>query len=347
MYTNRVLADANALPQVKLALEKIKNISQLGYAFGHQDTTCYGIGWKNDGMAYRSDVHEVTGDYPLVYGFDIGQIEHGHPENLDGVSFDEIRRLIKKAAHDGGIITISWHADHPISKKNSWDTTTAVSAILKGGVAHGLYSEWLTRVATFLNSLKDDSGAYIPVAFRPFHEMNGSWFWWGNPNCSPLEYQQLWKQTIEKLSGELEVHHLMYIYAPNLVEHADEYLMNYPGDAYVDMLGIDLYQHGSTEGFKKTLRANLSILQHMARAKHKPYAITEIGVDKVPIAEWWTAVLDDALAGTGIAWVLLWRNHSPAHFFVSYPSHKSAPDFIAFKNKAHVLFLKDGDSLKT
>tara|TARA_R110000868_G_C10905788_1_gene764613 strand:+ start:867 stop:1895 length:1029 start_codon:yes stop_codon:yes gene_type:complete len=341
-----MFADKNALPQVKSLVEKIERLAQLGYAFGHQDTTSYGIGWKNNGVVYRSDIYDVVGDYPVVYGFDIGQIEHGHLKNLDDVPFDDMRDLIKRANLDGGIITISWHADNPISNKDSWDTTKAVSYILKGGVAHDVYRGWLGRVAAFLKSLKDDFGALIPVAFRPFHEMNGSWFWWGNPNCAPEDYQQLWRQTLAILSDELEVHNLVYVYSPNLIQNSDEYVLNYPGDNYVDMLGIDLYQHGSVVEFKNALRLNLQILKDIATHKNKPYALTEVGVDKIPIAKWWTSVLDEVVSGTGIAWVLLWRNHTPEHFFVSYLSHDSVPDFIVFNNKQHVLFLKDINGIK-
>lgn len=335
------LADKNALPQVKELKQRIENIAKIGYAFGHQDTTSYGIGWRNDGIAYRSDVNDVAGDFPLVYGFDLGQIEHNRAKNLDDVPFDDMRTLIEKAHHDGGIITISWHADNPVSNKDSWNNTIAVKHILEGGKSHETYKMWLGYLADFLGSVKDEQGALIPIAFRPFHEMNGSWFWWGNPHCSPVEYKELWKQTLHILSNELGVNNLLYIYSPNLINSSEEFLLNYPGDAYVDMLGIDMYQHGLTSSFKNELKTNLSVLQSIGLEKNKPFALTEVGLEKVSKSDWWNAVLDQELVNSGISWVLLWRNHSTKHYYVPYPDQKSALDFVQFKNKEHVLFLKD------
>lgn len=336
-----VFSDTKALPQVHKLAERLQKIAKKGYAFGHQDTTSYGVGWRNNTIDYRSDINDVVGDFPAVYGFDIGQIEHQHKNNLDDVPFDEMVVLIQKAHANGGIITISWHADNPVSAKNSWDTTVAVKHILKGGSHHNLYCLWLSRVAKFMKCLYDVNGDLIPIAFRPFHEMNGAWFWWGNPNVSPAEYQQLWQQTVGLLSKTFKVHNLCYVYAPNLVQNTTDYLLNYPGDAYVDCLGIDLYQHGTEDEFRLTLQTNLEILKTIATEKSKPFAITEIGLEKVTHAGWWTNVLDQIIANSGIAWVLLWRNHTKEHFYAPFPGQESATDFCSFKNQKHVLFLND------
>ncbi|WP_282132208.1 glycoside hydrolase family 26 protein [Cellulophaga baltica] len=339
--TNLTLADTRALPQVFALQRKIEHLSERGYAFGHQDTTSYGVGWRHNHDSYTSDVYKVVGDFPLVYGFDIGQIEHGKEKNLDDVPFNTMCALIQKAHKEGGIITISWHADNPVSKGDSWETTIAVKHILKGGSYFEVYKEWLKKVADFVLQLKDENGMLIPIAFRPFHEMNGAWFWWGNPHCSPKEYKTLWLQTLELLTVEFEVHNLLYVYAPNLVGTTGEYLLNYPGDHVVDMLGLDLYQHGTAKAFQKTLKTNVEVLRMVAETVKKPYALTEIGLDRVLEPLWWSTILDATIANTGIAWVLLWRNDSKNHFFVPYPDQLSASDFKIFSEKTHVLFLGD------
>lgn len=336
-------ADSAALPQVLDLKKKIQKLSQKGYAFGHQDTTSYGVGWRHEKEKYNSDVFKVVGDFPLVYGFDIGQIEHKKEKNLDKVPFDDMRTLIQKAHKDGGIITISWHADNPVSEGDSWETTVAVKHILKGGSHFETFKEWVRNIAHFLLSLKDEQGELIPIAFRPFHEMNGAWFWWGNPHCSPEEYKAMWLQTMTML-GDYGVHNLVFIYAPNLVFTKEEYLLNYPGDILVDMLGLDLYQHGSADEFKKILKTNIEVLKTVAEIVDKPYALTEIGLDKVKVVSWWTAILDEIIAESGVAWVLLWRNDSENHFFVPYPDQISAHDFKMFSEKSHVLFLRDAQA---
>ena len=335
------LADEMGTKQTEYLYNRIKEISKAGYAFGHQDDMAYGMGWKNDGKMKRSDVHDVTGDYPAVYGFELGHIELGHSMNLDTVNFKLMQKLIKRAYKQKGIITISWHPDNPVSKGSAWDTSTAVSEILKGGSLHEEYKEWLLKLATFLKELKNGSGNTIPVVFRPFHEMNGDWFWWGEGHCTPEEYIRLWRESFEILTKEYQVHNVLYAYSPNTLEKPEDYLKYYPGDDYVDILGIDIYQHGNSEEFIEALKKDLVLLKKIGTDKNKPYALTESGLNEVPIANWWTEVLDRHIAKSGISWALFWRNAWPNHYYVPYIGQVSASDFVLFKNLPHVLFLKD------
>lgn len=328
--------------------KKIQLIAQKGYAFGHQDATAYGVTWKNNGdpNLYRSDVNDVAGDHPAVHGFEIGHIELGNLHNLDTVSFSLMTSLIKKTHAKGGIITISWHPDNPVSNKSSWHTRKAVKHIISGGRLHEKYKVWLSKVAFFIKELKDSSGQPIPVVFRPFHEMNGSWFWWGKGHCSPEEYKQLWRETVQILHNDFKVEQLLYAYSPNTFKNRKEYLLYYPGDTFVDILGVDIYQQWTTGSFVKNLKSNIPIVREIALAKKKPYALTESGLNKVRISNWWTEVLDKHLAGSGISWALFWRNARKSHFFGPYPNQKSSANFKLLKNRSHVLFLNDINTIK-
>ncbi len=331
----------NRNPAAQGLYTRIQHIAEKGYAFGHQDATAYGISWKNDGTQYKSDVGDVAGDHPAVHGFEIGHIELGNSHNLDTVPFSLIKTLVKKGHKKGGIITLSWHPDNPVSNKSAWHTRKAVKHILKGGRLHEKYKDWLSRVAQFINALTDESGKPIPLVFRPFHEMNGSWFWWGKGHCSPEEYQRLWRETVSLMYTEFGVSHILYAYSPNTFSDEAEYLSYYPGDAFVDILGVDIYQHWTTANFTKNLQQNISILGHIAKTKDKPYALTEAGLNKVRVADWWTRVLDKHIAHSGIAWALFWRNARPSHHFAPYPEQKSSADFVKFRQLPHVLFLED------
>jgi len=328
-------------PQTTELLQRINDLGAKGYAFGHQDTAAYGIGWKNDGNSYKSDVHEITGDYPAVYGFEIGHIELDREQSLDTVSFRLITKLIQKAHRDGGIVTVSWHPNNPRSNRSTWNTRKTVKHILSDGRLHKKYKLWLSRVATFFKGLKADDGSAIPVVFRPYHEMNGGWFWWGKGHCTPEEYIKLWQETIAILSNDFEVHNLLYAYSPNTVKNSENYLKYYPGDAYVDILGVDIYQHWTAASFAKNLKNNMKILKDIAQAKQKPYALTEAGLNKVSIPTWWTQILDENIKDSGIAWALFWRNARLSHFYVPYPGQASSEDFMRFKALPHVLFLND------
>lgn len=341
MRKDASLTDTQATPETEYLFNRIKAIAEQGYAFGHQDATAYGMGWKNEGKAYRSDVNDVVGDYPAVYGFDIGHLELGNEQNLDTVNFKQMKYLIRKAHKAGGIVTLSWHADNPISGGSSWDTTAVVKHIIKGGSVHTPYRAWLLRVADFLNDLKDKKGNTIPVVFRPYHEMNGSWFWWGEGNSTPEEYKTLWRETVDILSKEFGVHNLIYAYSPNGLNDPEDYLRYYPGDDYVDMLGIDIYQHGTTEDFTKQLETDIALLKKIAGEKDMPYALTEVGLNMIPVSDWWTQILDKQLANTGIAWALFWRNAWPDHYYAPFTRQGSSEDFVRFKNLPHILFLEE------
>ncbi len=333
-------------PNAQNLLNKIQKIPKKGYAFGHQDATAYGIGWKNSGDIFKSDVYEVVGDHPAVHGFEIGHIELGNTHNLDTVNFALMKTLIKKAHQRGGIITLSWHPDNPASNKSSWHTRKAVKHILEGGRHHMKYKTWIARVAYFIKDLKDESGHPIPIIFRPFHEMNGAWFWWGKGHCSPQEYVRLWQETVFLLNKELQVDQVLYAYSPNSFSSKEEYLRYYPGDDFVDILGVDIYQHWTTTNFIKTLNSNLPLLKEIAVEKDMPFALTEAGLNKVKVKDWWTQVLDKQIANTGIAWALFWRNARLSHYFAPFPNQKSSEDFIKFKQLPHVLFLEDMQGIK-
>ena len=329
-------------PEAEQLHRKLKALSKKGYAFGHQDATAYGIGWKNDGSLFKSDVHEITGKHPAVHGFDIGYLELDWAHNLDTVSFDLMRNQIKKVHQAGGIVTISWHASNPINGKDTWNRRgKPVKHLLSDGRLHKTYKEWLAGVASFFKSIRDENNKPIPVVFRPFHEMNKPWFWWGKGKCTEEEYQQLWRETVLLLTNEFKADHLLFAYSPDFFETKEEYLQYYPGDDVVDVLGMDLYQHWTSSSFSKNLSNGLGIIAQLGKEKDKLYALTESGHNKVRVADWWTNVIDEQLVHSGASWALFWRNARKNHHFVSYPGQESADDLKELSSKPHVLFLED------
>src|SRR5690606_21045765 len=118
-----------------------------------------GVSWKR--VPGRSDVKEAAGAYPAVYGWEVGDLEHGAAQNLDAVRFDDMRRWVREGYGRGGAVTISWHMDNPASGGSSWDTTRAVHTILPGGEKHALYRAWLDRFAAFAKRLR--TGGFLGI----------------------------------------------------------------------------------------------------------------------------------------------------------------------------------------
>ncbi|ULC60889.1 glycoside hydrolase family 26 protein [Flaviramulus sp. BrNp1-15] len=326
--------------------KKLFYISKNGFAIGHQDATSYGIGWKEVDYpnTIKSDVNDIVGDFPAVYGFDIGRIEHGHNKNLDGVPFETMRKLMIDAYKKGGVITVSWHADNPTTGGDSWDKTPAVKDIIENGKHREKYILWLDRVATFLKSVKY-KGKKVPIIFRPFHEMNGAWFWWGDPNCTASEYVQLWQETVNYLKNKHKLHSLIYAYSPNKLNPNDDYMKYYPGDNYVDFFGIDIYDFNNSEDYKTSVVNDLKIVRSIATSKNKLYAFTETGLEAIPNNKWFTDVVYPSIENTGIAYILFWRNYTKKHHYMPYKTHVSEDDFKKFEKFPKTLFLKDINSI--
>ena len=235
-----VTADPAATAETVNMLAGLRSATGKGIMFGHQDDLSYGIGWVYpEGV---SDVRRVTGDWPAVYGMDLGDIEHRAPVNLDSVPFDHMKVFAGEIWARGGVITFSWHVDNPLTDGNSWDVTSdrVVASVLPGGESHEKFKGWLDNLAEFLGSLRDENDVAIPVIFRPWHEHTGSWFWWGQKLCTDDEFVSLWRFTFDYLCVEKNLHNLLFAYSSaGDISNMEQYLARYPGDGYVDLMGFD------------------------------------------------------------------------------------------------------------
>ncbi len=328
--------------------KRLVNIADTGFAFGQQDGTAYGVNWYlNDGSnTLNSDIKKVSGELPAMIGFDLGHLEHGGIYNLDTVSFALIKQQTIEVDQLGGIISFSWHADNPVSQGSSWDTTPAVHKILYDKKINAKFNLWIERLSRFFKSLKDENNQSISVIFRPFHEMNGSWFWWGRGNCTNEDYVKLWQYTIERLRQH-GVNNILTSFSPNTMNDIKDFEDFYPGDDYVDVLGVDIYNHNGNQNFIKSVEDNLSILRAKGEKSNKPFALTETGnVNMGKDSRWWTEILYPVLEDSGISWVLVWRNARKDHYFATFPNENSSEDFKTFVNKSQVLMLPDLRSKK-
>lgn len=330
--------DTKATQETAQLFERLRTQQDKGVLFGHQDTSAYGIGWKGD--KDRSDIKDLCGHWPAVYGWDLGDIHQS--ANLDGVAFEKMKQLIIEADARGGLNTLSLHLDNPVTGRSAWDNRPrAVKEVLPGGSRHESFLKTLDQIAEFLSKLKQSDGTPIPLVLRPFHEHNHSWSWWGVKACSDEEFIALWKMTVDHFRKTRQIHHLLYAYSPQDVARKDKYLHRYPGNDYVDVFGLDFYQTWHWRSVPRFGEA-LSMINQLAAERGKIAALTETGVDKVPNADWWTEYLLKALQhdqwSRKTAWVLVWRNKSKDHHFGPYRGHPSVPDFIKFQKDPLTIF---------
>ena len=346
-------SDPNATKETILLFQHLKKISLTGFMMGHQDDLAYGVGWKY--VPGKSDVKEVTGDYPAVYGWELGRIEIDQQVNIDSVPFDKMREFIRQGYARGGVITISWHLNNPLTGKSAWNPSPGtVASVLPGGEKNALYASWLDKIAGFMLSLKGAKGELIPVIFRPFHEINGNWFWWGGINASPDEIKQLYRFTESYLRDKKNVHNLLYAYNTDRFSTEDDWLLRYPGDQWVDIAGFDIYQGNNiakNEAFIAELDKTLTLLEGICKERNKIPALTEFGYNGLPDSSWWTDVFLKGIGSHKIAYALAWRNAgrksaTQFEFYVPYPAQTSAENFRKFYDAGTTLFQKEVGEMK-
>ena len=205
-----------------------------------QHATGYGVGWTNDDD--RSDIKDVCGDFPAIYGEEMRNI-------IQGVEVDRFRYRVISAYNRGAVITICWHQLDPDNRHfyaSEINNEKIVPQILPGSARHEDYKAKLKIAAEFFKSLRAKNGEAIPIIFRPYHEHLGTWFWWGVGHCTIAQYNLLWKFTVDYLHKTLNVENLRWAIAPNLQygDDDDDYFERRPGNAYVGIYGVEFDNNG-------------------------------------------------------------------------------------------------------
>jgi mannan endo-1,4-beta-mannosidase len=345
----RKTIDDNATRETKALYKNLRKLSKQHTLFGHQHATEYGHGWAGD--ENRSDVKSVIGSHPAVIGVDFLGFS-GRPDEDVTRAKDALKKNVIDTYNRGGVTTVAWHFSNPVSPGGfNWvDSVSlpAVKYIVPGGEAHEKYKDILDGIGEWANSVRGADGNLVPMIFRPYHEFDGGWFWWGKPHCTKEEFISLWRFTVSYLRDTLDVHNFIYAFSPdNKFKSEVQYLERYPGDEWVDMVGMDNYgDMGRNRYDLDTAALKLKIVSDYAQKAGKLAAFTETGLESIPNATWWTETLLKVMRAhkkMRLSYVLVWRNdqRSPTHYYAPYPGHSSVPDFIKFYNDPYTLFEND------
>lgn len=344
--------DTNATLETKTLFKNLEKLSKDYTLFGHHNATEYGHGWYGD--KDRSDVKSVCGSHPAVIGVDLSGLSGSSPEMIEHAK-EDLKNNVIDTYNRGGVTTITWHFINPVSKGGFYwvDSVSlpAVRYIIPGGEAHDIYKGILKTIADWANSLKGANGTLAPVIFRPFHEFDGGWFWWGKPHCTREEFISLWQFTVSYLRDSLDVHNFLYAFSPdNRFNSEAEFLERYPGNECVDMVGMDNYGDMGRDRYDlKAAAKKLKIISDYAIKSGKLAAFTETGLESIPDTTWWTETLLKTMRmhEMKLAYVMVWRNdtRSPTHYYAPFPGQVSVPDFMKFYNDPYTLFENDLDNI--
>ena len=265
----------NASDEVKALLDFLYQISGKYILSGHHNGSY-------SPTKYNEQVKQMTGHYPVVWGSDFSFY-------FKGKDPDSVRReMIDKAIelyNQGHIITLMWHCCYPtdgdsctresiwvmenVKPQSEWDSLTTMGTALN--------NQWRAqadKVAAYLKQLQE---AGVPVLWRPYHEMNGVWFWWCQ-HPGEQGFVKLWKMMVDYFTNHHQLHNLLWVWnanAPRSIpgDEAYAYKDYFPGLEYVDVLASDVYHND----YKKSHHDELIEL-----AQGKPVALGEVGQMPTP-----------------------------------------------------------------
>jgi len=353
LTAKKYMVDSNATKETIALFYNLKILSKTGFAVGQQDAFS---GFYNNAGG-MSDIKKTTGNDPALLGSDFMFItdksNDGQASNWFYQQEVAIINNVKKAYGLGMINIFCWHLREPynensfyVSDMTATEKANAFKSILPGGANHNWYKLKLDKVASVFNNLKGTGGELIPVIFRPFHEFDGSWFWWGANFCTEEEFKTAFKFTVEYLRDTKGVRNVLYSFGPdNSYDTQAKYVSRYPGDTYVDVLGIDNYwdlRSGAGQAGSALANIKMKVVSDLAKTKVKIAAMTETGYQVTPttpaITGWFSNYLYSALTdnGTEVAFVMFWNNGGTG-YYTPPPSGTNVTDFIDFTNKPKAL----------
>lgn len=226
---------------------------------------------------YDSVVHAMTGKYPIVWGSDFSfnavgdnqrSFHHCGPMNLDipwrelqvnDLTAEQHRQNlvdeIKVKHAEGRIITLMWHCCWPAFGDTcngdtiwTWADGLPSDETWEELVTDGtpLNSAWKKQADAVIPYLRQLQDACIPVLWRPYHEMNGVWFWWCN-KPGEMGFKRLWTMMYEYFTYHHGLNNLLWVWNTNAPrdipgDEAFAYEDFWPGEEYVDVLAADVYR---------------------------------------------------------------------------------------------------------
>jgi mannan endo-1,4-beta-mannosidase len=254
----------NATPEARALLREIAGIS------GHFTLTGQ-HNFPNHVSRWSDRIYDLTGKLPAIFGQDFGFSGGEDKDSVEGRSsmIEEAERQYR----NGAVIALTWHAvrptdDEPVTFRDSVQghlTDLEWNELLTPGTE--LYNRWVEQVDVIAGYLRRLQETGVPVLFRPYHEMNGNWFWWGGrlgEGGSAALYRQLYDRFVN-------VHHLnnlIWVWNVNSPsENAGSITSYYPGSRYADIVTMDIYGE-----FKQSYYKDM-----VGLAGEKPIALAEVG----------------------------------------------------------------------
>ncbi|MBC8109051.1 MAG: hypothetical protein H7Z14_20870 [Anaerolineae bacterium] len=228
----------NASPEARALLKFLYQISGRHTLSGQHN-------FPNEQEYSTQLLRTSAGKTPAIYGTDFGFAKAGDKDSAY-VRGEIVQELIKQH-RDGSIITICWHAvrpieDEPVTFRHGVCgkiSDQEFEDLLTPGTA--IHARWCAQVDAIVVYLKQLEAARVPILWRPYHEMNGDWFWWGGRR-GERGTKQLYRQIFDRLVNHHRLTNLIWVWNIDRPAREDREFVDYfPGEKYVDVLALDDY----------------------------------------------------------------------------------------------------------
>lgn len=277
----------HASPEARALLKYLYSIS------GHY-TLAGQHNYPNHIARWTDRAYDLTGKYPALFGQDFGFEAGADKDSI--LARPELIAEAERQYRNGAVVTLTWHAvrptdDEPVSFRENVQghlTDFEWSELLTPGST--LYNRWCAQVDVIAGYLKQLRDARVPILLRPYHEINGGWFWW-NGRKGKDGSAALYRQFFDRLVNYHKLDNLIWVWnaSPPAPGGPGPYADYFPGLEYADVLSVDVYGE-----FKPAFYDGL-----VALAAGKPIALGEVGAVPSP------AVLRDQPKW---AWFMSWSD---------------------------------------
>lgn len=252
------LSNENADETTKKVYSYICDTYQSGIISAQQEST-----WMGSADYEMDYIYDATGKLPAMRGLDFMN--------------DDFDSVVERAVdwwNKGGLVTICWHCGPDFTGNydncqndeiENWDL------ILTDGTAENkAFVENMDHAGQALLKLQD---AGVTVLWRPFHEFDGKWFWWGKGEAE--NFKKLWIIMYDHFTNDLGLNNLIWVlgYSHNGTEYKGKPAEWYPGDEYCDIVGADSYEVAENGAEKRLYK----IVHKITKGK-KPLIFHECGL---------------------------------------------------------------------
>ncbi len=223
-------------------------------------------GWRSPNKLGFDLNHIKThaGKLPAVLSIDVAA--YSRPRQI--TRHEMVSQVVDWYSNRNGIVSICWHWNAPMKERAFYTKETSFSATRGTTKGTPEYEALLKDVDTVAAELKLLRDARVPVMWRPLHEANGRWFWWGAEGPEP--FKELWRIMFDRLVNQHKLNNLIWVFSPGAsIDLADWY----PGDEYVDLIGQDHYPMDNNNGPARDIFDELVALT----AGNKLVALSENG----------------------------------------------------------------------